>query len=105
MSDENAYLEEFRRHEREFIEFKAVAEERQKANERRFTDLLTAIEKRDALAEKHESAQSALTLDLNQRVTTIEAELKTGRRHVAIMIAIGSGLAATIATLIPMLFA
>ena len=82
--------------ERDFIEFKAVQEERYKNIDRRLLDIRDEIKNQ----EKDTDAQNALAIDLNNRVTTIEVELKTSRRYVAILVTIGSGVSAVVATLL-----
>ena len=90
MADELSNLE------REFIEFRAVQEERYKSMDRRLLDIRDEIKSQ----EKDTDAQSAVGIDLNNRVTKIEAELRTSRRYVAILVTVGSGVSAVIATLL-----
>ena len=103
MSSDQIFIEEFRRLEREFIEFKAVQEERYKNLSRSITELRDSIKERDAVTDTQDKAQAEMTMDLNNRVTVIETELSSSRRFVAIVVTIGCGLSATVATIIPML--
>ena len=80
--------------EREFIEFKAVQEERYKSTDRRLLDIRDEIKSQ----ETDTDAQNTLAIDLNNRLVAIETEMRTARRYVTILVAIGSGLSAVIAT-------
>ena len=87
---------EFREHEKNFISFSAVAEERYKTT----SEVLSEIKKMLEASNEQDVSQAELISELNERVivleTTLDTEKKTSKKFMWLIL----GLATLIATLL-----
>lgn len=72
-------------HEKEFVQFRAVSDERFKTLNSNMEEIKELLKQHFAESTDHENAQALMIQDLNNRLTTLEVEKRTERRFAVML--------------------